>query len=347
MTTVNYASYLAFFLVCMVLLVLPFVPAYQEWRHPSDAKPLPISADYSNDIDHFAKRLHRDVAARRGHGLPTGYEQFDMVTSPVQGMDWSKASKRLISAGSIDTSASLRSTQPLYVEGSIRTGAECSFSALYATGDIELGAASEIHDWAHADGSVSLGNKCLALRRVSAGAVIELGSEAWFERLQAPTLRFGTRFKPASTFVQAEKEPASFSNLPGVVQQTASLFLVQGDCVLGANKLYRGSLIVTGFLTVGEGATIIGDIKAREGVSIGKGVLVEGAITCEKRLYVFQDAKVAGPLISENDILIGANAVIGLPDGQTSVSARNIILEEGVTVHGAVWAHEIGMVKSA
>ena len=74
---------------------------------------------------------------------------------------------------------------------------------------------------------------------------------------------------------------------------------------------------------------------------------MEGAITCEKRLYVFQDAKVAGPLISENDILIGANAVIGKPDAQTTISARNIIVEDGVVMHGAVWAHEVGMVKPA
>lgn len=347
MITVNYASYLAFFLVCMVLLILPFVPAYQEWRHPSDAEALPISPNYTSDIDHFARRLHDDVAARRGEGMPTGYEEFDFVTAPLQDMDWHKASKRLISAESIDATTPVRSTQPLYVEGSIRTGAECSFSALYATGNIELGAESEIHDWAHADGVVSLGRKSLALRRISAGTAIELGSEAWFERLQAPTLRFGSCVNRVIPSVQAEQEAASFADLPGAVQQTPSLFLIRGDCALAANKIYQGSLVVTGFLTVGERATITGDIKAREGVSIGRGASVQGAITCEKRLYVFKEARVAGPLISESDILIGANAVIGLPDGNTSVSARNIIVEEGVIVHGAVWAHEIGMVKSA
>ena len=70
-------------------------------------------------------------------------------------------------------------------------------------------------------------------------------------------------------------------------------------------------------------------------------------ITCEKRVHVLNDAQVAGPLISENDILIGVNALIGLPDANTSVSARNIIVEDGAVVHGVLWAHEIGMVKSA
>jgi predicted acyltransferase (DUF342 family) len=52
-------------------------------------------------------------------------------------------------------------------------------------------------------------------------------------------------------------------------------------------------------------------------------------------------------VISETDILVGADCVIGLPELQTTISAANIIVEDGVTVHGAIWAHDIGMVKSA
>ena len=90
----------------------------------------------------------------------------------------------------------------------------------------------------------------------------------------------------------------------------------------------------------------MGDVKAREGASIGPRGRVEGAMTCEKRIYLFKDTSVFGPVISESDILVGTRAVIGLPDALTTVSARNIIVEEGATVHGEVWAHEIGMVKS-
>jgi predicted acyltransferase (DUF342 family) len=346
MTSGHYINYIAFALVCLLLMTLPFLPALQEWRHPSDAASLPVLPDYSNDIDHFAKRLQADVDARLGEGPATGYEVFDFVSTPVEDMNWRKASKRLIARDSIKTLMPVHSVQPLYVQGSIHAGAKSSFSALYATGNIELGAESEIHDWAHADGVLHLGRKNLALRRISAGTAIELGEEAWFERLQAPTLYFGSHAPHASPPSEADQTPASFSELPGAVQQTPSLFLIRGDCVLAADKIYRGSLIVTGFLTVGDRTTVTGDIKSREGVSIGKRAWVQGAITCEKRVYVFKDAQVTGPLISESDILIGANALIGLPEANTSVSANNIIVEDGAVVHGAIWAHEIGMVKS-
>ena len=74
---------------------------------------------------------------------------------------------------------------------------------------------------------------------------------------------------------------------------------------------------------------------------------MQGASTCEKLIYIFTNARVVGPVISEGDVLIGSGALVGLPEANTSISARNILVEVGAVVHGAVWAHEVGMVKSA
>ena len=140
---------------------------------------------------------------------------------------------------------------------------------------------------------------------------------------------------------------ASLADLPGVIVQTPDLYMVRGDCNLPADSFYEGSLVVTGFLVMGERSVLKGDIKAREGVSIGPGCEVHGAVTCEKRIYIFARANVAGPVVSESDILVGVAAQIGRVDAPTTVTAANIILEDDVVVHGAVWAHEIGMVKAA
>ena len=231
------------------------------------------------------------------------------------------------------------------MEGSLRAAAGSAFAALYATGDIDLGSQSEINDWAHADGTVRLGMNSIGLRRISAGTAIELGTEAWFERLHAPVLRFGSYISGVPQPQSYEQSPASYADLPGAVRQTPDLYLIRGDCALPPGKTYQGSLVVTGFLTVGAATTVSGDVKAREGASIGPRASVRGALSCEKRIYVFANARVWGPLISESDVLIGAGAVIGLPDAQTTVSAANLIVEDGVTVYGTLWAHEIGMVK--
>ncbi len=334
-----------FVFVCLLLLTLPFLPAYREWRYPSDIASLPVSANYTSDIDHFAKRLHADAMANLGLGPSTGFEQFDYVAMPVETMRWDDATTRLIARRSIDAETGIQSKRQLYVQGDIRTGPDSSLSSLYASGNIDLGSSSQIHDWAHADGMLRLRQNGVALRRVSAGMAIELGNEVWFERLQAPTLSFGLKAGRVSAPVQVAQTNASYADLPHAIEQTPLLYLIRGDCILPEGHRYVGSLVVTGFLIIGKDTTVVGDIKAREGVSISKRGRVEGAITCEKRIYVFKDASAFGPVVSESDILLGARAVIGLPDALTTVTARNIIVEEGATVHGEVWAHDIGMVK--
>lgn len=338
-------TYTVFALVCLLLLTLPFFPAFREWRHPSDVAPLPVSSDYTSDIDHFARRFQSDVMARMKLGPATGFEEFDFVTTPIETMRFSEAATRLIAKRTIETDIGIQTTRQLYVQGDIRTGPESSFSSLYADGNIVLGNGSRIHDWAHATGMLRLDHNGVALRRVSAGTSIELGNEVWFERLHAPTLRFGMQTGRVKSPFKTSQTNASYADLPHAIEQTPSLYLIRGDCILPEASCFHGSLVVTGFLIIGKGTTVIGDIKAREGISISRHGRVEGAVTCEKRIYVFKDASAFGPVVSESDILLGARAIVGLPDALTTVTARNIIVEEGVVIHGEVWAHDIGMVK--
>ena len=113
-----------FAIICFLLLTLPFVPAFREWLSPSDVAALPVSADYTSDIDHFAKRFHADAMARLELGPPTGFEQFDYVTTPVETMRWDDAKTRLIARRSIDSATRIQSTRQLYVQGDIRTGTD-------------------------------------------------------------------------------------------------------------------------------------------------------------------------------------------------------------------------------
>lgn len=343
----GYVTYVAFGLISLLLLLLPFVPAYLEWRRPTDFEALPISANYTSDIDHFARRMRADVAAKSGTGKSTGYEGFAFVTEPVEEMNWGKAKKRLIARTDIITRSSIRSGRQLYVEGNLVAGSECSFPAVYATGDIRLGGQSEVRDWMHADGALAVGQGSAVLRRVSAGSYIRLGADTWFERVHAPSVFFGAPGIDSETETALAPNPASYADLPGAVQQTPLLFIVRGDCALAADSAYKGSLVVTGFLSIGAGTVVDGDIKARGGIGVGCRATVHGAVICEKRIYFFSKARAVGPVISETDILVGADCVIGLPELQTTISAANIIVEDGVTVHGAIWAHDIGMVKSA
>jgi hypothetical protein len=336
-----------FLLVCALLFVLPFVPVLREWRRPTDAAALPVSRDYASDIDHFSNRLRADALARLGLGPPTGHVDFDFLPARPQPKDFGHG-RRLIATADVHSFAPLQCTAPLYVQGGLRAPADSTFIAIHAAGDIELGARCRISDWAHADGRLRVGPGSAAIRRISAGVAIELGNESWFDRLNAPEIRFGLHDGAAGAPVIDDmvQVPSALDQVPGAVRQTPTQVLVRGDCALPAGRRYEGSLVVTGFLTIGAGTTVVGDIKARLGASIGPRAAVHGALTCENRVYVLPDASAWGPLVCESDMLIGSRAVIGLPDAPTTVSARNIIVEEACVVHGEVWAHELGMVKS-
>ena len=65
---------LLFALVCGALLVLPFVPAWREWQHPSDSAALPVSQSLTSDTGFLAPQLEADLGAfeasfEKGFGL--------------------------------------------------------------------------------------------------------------------------------------------------------------------------------------------------------------------------------------------------------------------------------------
>lgn len=348
----------AFVTACAALFALPFVPAIREWRRPTDSVALPVPPHDAADIDHFARRLHADAQSRLGRGSPTGYESFDLIAPDAAAGIWSNARARLLACGDVSTAAPILAFQAVYVDGGMKAGAGSAFASLYVARDLELGEGSKVADWAHADGDLRMGRGSTALRRVSAGGVVRLAAPCWFERVHAPVVRLGGAGGPvqgrvphgAPGPVQAQpvaQEEASYATLPHAVERTALLYMVRGDCTLPERSIYRGSLVVTGFLTIGAFTTVIGDIKARGGVTVGEGAVVQGAITCEQSVYLLPGVLALGPVVCEGDVLLGTGTVVGLADALTTVSGRCIVAEEGAVVHGTLWAHEIGMVKHA
>lgn len=334
----------AFLTVTGGLLALLFIPVVREWRRPTDAAALEIAAEYTTDIEHFAKRFQaRALAALRNPGAANGFGFFNGSPSQLA----SDASRPLIARSDLDSAKALRVHQPLYIAGRLRAGGGSRFSALYVAGDLDLGCDSCITQWAHAEGVARLREQCGAVGRLSAGVAVELAGGCWFERIRAPLVRAGgagaDRLAPN---LFAPQLCASMLELPGAVQQSASTYLVDGDCALPPGRRFTGSLVVRGFLTIDAHTTVVGDIKARDGVRIGHRAVVEGAVTCGSRVYVLPEARAFGPLVCESDVRVGARAVVGLPSAPTTLSARTIILEPGALVHGEIRAWVLGMVKA-
>ena len=232
-----------------------------------------------------------------------------------------------------------------YIEGHFSAAAECRFDALLVTGDMALGPNCEVQQWAHADGAIRMGDAGVALRRMSAGRAIQLGADCSFERLNAPTIRFGDD----GDRVPAMREPETLkarelAELLGCTQMAPGWHRVDGHVVLPPDSRYVGSLVVTGALMIGERTVIAGSVKARNGVVVGIDAAVMGSVACEQSIHILRGAFVEGPVISETDIVIGARAIIGRLELRTTVSAPNVMVECGAQAHGTVWAREVGVV---
>jgi len=339
-------SFLAFGLACASLMGLAFGPAWREWRRPTDSQPLPVSLSYTSDIDHFAEVFRETALATIAGGTPVAGSAFAIVPARIERMDWAAAVRPLLSFNPIRATGEIECKPPLYVIGRIETDAGASFSALYVQGAIRLGPGSEIAEWAYAEDIIHLGQGCIALRRISSAVAVELDRDCCFERINAPVVRFGLAHGLAPGRMQAEPVEASLSTLAGAVRRSDSLCMVNGDCDLPPSRLFRGSLVVTGRLTIGASTRIIGDVKARKGVFVGPGARIVGALTSEKDIMIQDGAVIRGPVVSETEIQLGTGAVIGGPDNPTTVSAESIYAEAGAVAHGTVWARDLGIVWS-
>ncbi len=328
---------LLFALVCGVLLLLPFVPAWREWRHPSDCSPLRVSANLTSDTRYLAQQFRAQIEARLASVAPQGHGSASTVDGPVL--------RPIISTQALRLRADTIIHTPLYAAADVQAAARTELRELLCVGSLTLGPHSRISGWAHADQEAALGDACVAARRLSSGVSIDLGVRCCFERLHAPTLRFGH----LSAFVASPQGPGQATRhllrrIPGAERWGNDAWRIDGDCDIPAWHNFIGSLVVTGTLRVGEGALIEGSVKAHKGIHIGAGAQITKAVICEGAIHLERTATVGGPLVSEAHVLLLSRARVGSLHAPTTVSATHILIASGVTTHGTVWARDVGVV---
>jgi hypothetical protein len=330
-----------FCLLCLAMLMLPFIPAVSEWREPKDHSPLPISRQYANEIDYFTRQLRNDALADIAGARTDG--KFDYLNGPPEQMNWMDGTRPLIGLEVIQSTAGIRCNRSLYLHADLDCGDNSSLTSVLSHGTIRLGSNGEILEWGHADGSITLGTGCVALRRLSSEVSIELAGRCCFERLSAPTIRLGKTSAAAPKKLVSHLS-AKLNDLPGAIRRTDTLTLVKGDCRLADGHHYTGSLIVTGNLTIGHHTIVDGNIKVRNAVQVGRSACITGSLICENRIDLRDNASVAGPLISETDIVLGSGTTVGRIDAPTTISSDNLVAKSGAIAHGAIWARKVGVV---
>ena len=281
-------SVLGFFILLLVLLLLPFLPGIIEIRRKLDAQPLRVTQSYDVDVHHFANTFRqyihthfaqdlketRTAAAAQEGSLEDGSRYCLLGAGTALSFDKAEratqvTNKLYISGADLALPGAMTYLNELYASGNIQGADEDIYRAMLAGADITLGRDSMLLRWVHAAGEIRVPAGCVLYGRASADKQITLTSSARFERLNAPSILFGEH-APASPPVQPRQDITP-EDLAVAVEVAAGRWLIEADVVFADNSRINANLVVVGTLTLGKNCEINGSIKSHKPLHIKTG----------------------------------------------------------------------------
>ncbi|MHB1670600.1 MAG: bactofilin family protein, partial [Acidiferrobacter sp.] len=287
--------------------------------------PSPLSeAAYAPD--HFARSLITKLRARLGlFAQPvttvTEYRLDDellfLIPASVRRPPAECATKMSYAFGDIVLPASIAFQREVACEGSLESGENGSYRALYAAATLHLNRNSTIIRWCHADVTLKISGGCRITGRASANETIEVDAPCLFVSMTAPTILAGD--------AQPRMRDAT---LPDPVSATMT-----------EDRVVRGPVSLV------AGTRLRGSVKARRRLEVGADSVIDGALVCEGEIIIGMRCVIWGPIIAEGDIHIAEGCEIGCLDRPTSVVGEDVEISVPAVIHGALHARQSGRIK--
>ena len=356
-------------LVVFLLVLLPVLPAWQEWRQPTDAAPLNVVRTYDGSVTHFAESFRTIMLDQIGNivegveAAPTHVaegtlkrgESYVVVgssghTFPLLPGEKAtqEATRVVIACGDMVIPSGYVLNHEVYGRRNLTVGARTACRAVLADGAIHFERGAAVLRWAHASGEISGARESRLWGRVTSDAAIVLGVGAEFSRLHAPQI--STESDAPAHHRSAEWHAMGRTPLDapsGLINEESSRWVVKADLNVPERTLHTGQLVATRDFVVGAGSLIDGSIKSRKRLTLEDHVEIKGAVIARRRIQIGEHAVIKGPVVGEEMVEIGAGSIIGTADEPTTITAERIRLGAGVKVYGTVWAREHGLVTGA
>ncbi len=331
-------------LAALMLVVL--APALNELRRPTDVAPLNVPRDHDNAAARFAMHYRERLEQAMQAPLVAALQQPDAPERALhQGLHWCAAGAQLgtappgplVGAGDLHLATGHTHAHEVYAAGNLSLAPGASIRAAYAEAELRLGSGASVARWAHGH-DVVLGSGSRVGARVSADRRITLDPGARFVRARAPSI--GAPAGPSQQGLPPRTAAhRRFDGAPGArFDADGARWLVDGPIDLPAGTEIEAALIVQGDASIGADCRIHGGLKVHGRLALGDGCVLDGACVVVGPADIGAQVLMAGPLVGEDTVHIGADSTIGRIDAQTSVNGRWISIEPGATVHGSVWA---------
>ena len=344
-------------LTTALVVLLPMLPAWAEWRRPSDVVPLHIDSRDALDPPFLARSFAQQLAAALAQGQPR-LGQSRLARVPSRG-NWlvSQAERRAGASRQVwHTAGDVRLPPDADLLGEVAAGGDLHAAAgriyrgLLAGQHLHIGPQATVLRWAHGL-DVAVGDGCQLAGRTTAERSLTVGRGVAFTLLHAPAVRFGPAEPlavPAPDAAKAMDPERLRLGLPEVRWDNVAGRGVTTEALrTGPGRAWRGDLVCQADLTLGRQCRVRGSIKARGDLQAEVGCRVVGNLVAVGRIVLGADCVVLGAVVSETAVLLGPGCVVGAPDAPATVTAPRIVVSPGVVVHGTLWAGERGTTPAA
>ncbi len=346
---------IAFFVLTVGWLALPFLPALRELMRGKDTAPLRVSPASAGEIRLFARNWRsliaenlgpalsgvaasgREEAAQLADGTPARLlpADFDFELLPEE-KEQGYTENILAGAGDLHLPGNNSFLGEVHVEGNLHCDKSVILRAALATGDLSLDPGCVSLRWLHADGELRAGEDCALYGRVSSDRALQLERDCRFERLGSPRILTGVAEDAPDPAPAAERREIKPKDLPGFVEEEGGRVLVRGDLELPSHASLKANLVVTGKLKVGEGSELDGNVKARKGVVLERSTCIKGSLVSGGGLAAGPHCRLDGPVLAERELVLGSCCRVGGPKRLTTVSGERVRLRPGIEIHGSV-----------
>ena len=364
MQTTSLLPTILFWLLAIGLVLLPLLPAFSEWRSPTDVDPLPVVREHDGEARAFALRfadwLHTDArqamqaAEARGDNRQTlmkGDHAFRLLGEPESW--WPQQRHKAIHEGllsSSELSVPDDAVCPWEVASlsHLKLGRRVQVRAAVAGADLTVGHDARVGRWADATRTLRVLTGARLDGRCTAGTQIFLADDVSFSRLSAPTIKVAAEVEEGEGQARQDITHQDWQPSRGeAIDDEGHTWRLSGNLTLPPRARVTVSLVVDGDLHIGQGAWLQAPLKVKGRLTTDADVRFDGAVVSQGAMALGARCDVVGPVVGESQVLLGRAVHVGSLEALTTVTAQEVTLSEAVCIHGSVWAREAGRVRRA
>ena len=336
----------------MILYLLPFIPAFVEWKTKADSGPFQVNFQDRTIVDYCIRMFREYIDAHFGSLLEEyNHLNTDHEGKHVNGCEYYITGKRghiTLPGGDVSckkTNKIILICQPsvlpecmtfnnkIYARKSLETGVNNVLNEVMAEGDIELKPGGVVSKLLFSQATITVGDRCILNGYTRALNKIHFLGHAQFQYLYAPIIEFGDALiKPPEKAVNV-----FLDDMPRLISQYK--LVIPKRTQLVSHIVAKESLVIE------NDCAIKGNIKCYNDVCIENNTSIIGAIFSEKDINISSGCFIQGPIVAKGTIRIAENCVIGTRDDMTSLIAQTVIMSSGCCFSGLLLAKFDGAFK--